>query len=255
MRRPSPPRTRARVPPARAALLTPTRRRDARSGGCCLLALRPPGLSVERRWRAHDLETWAIHLGRRRQRGAGAAAIYTGADDCALKAWDARGDLGRPVFVNRREHAAGVTCIAGSPHDANVLVTGSYDEHVRVWDVRNPAVPVLRAAAPSADKVHCGGGVWRVKFHPADGALLLVACMHGGFRIMRVDAAGAADGEPAPARTLRHYERHASLAYGADWVQVRGGRGTGAGKGAGAATVVSTCSFYDRSLHVWEARL
>ena len=91
---------------------------------------------------------------------------------------------------------------------------------------------------------------------PADGALLLVACMHGGFRIMRVDAAGAADGEPAPARTLRHYERHASLAYGADWVQVRGGRGTGAGKGgAGAATVVSTCSFYDRSLHVWEARL
>ena len=215
-----------------------------------------------RRWQAHDLETWAIHF-QSRQRGEGSSPmIYTGADDCCFKAWDARGDLERPVFVNRREHGAGVTCIASSPHDSNVVVTGSYDEFLRLWDVRNTSRPVMRVLSADTDKVHCGGGVWRIKFHPVNPKLLLVACMHDGFKIMHVDYAAdalEADGAHAPVRTMHHYEGHASLAYGADWVRMQGNGGDGVeDKEADAScttAIVATCSFYDRALHVWEAQL
>ena len=131
------------------------------------------------------------------------------------------------AFRDRRTHDAGVTHVSPSPHDANVVLTGSYDESIRVWDARNAARPVASL------ELATGGGVWRLKWHPRDTRVVLCALMYRGFGIARVDV-------PSSELSMAgYYEEHGKdmLAYGADW------RADGA--------MVATCSFYDRLLHVW----
>lgn len=74
-----------------------------------------------------------------------------------------------------------------------------------------------------------GGGVWRFK---CNGELVLAACMHRGFVIVRID------GEVV--EVVEEYLGHESLAYGADWYDDDG------------RSLVATCSFYDKAMHVWE---
>lgn len=82
--------------------------------------------------------------------------LYSGSDDCSFKGWDIRlpnstvsassSDQPAPqqsaIFSNRKSHSAGVTCISSHPRQDHVLVTGSYDEHVRLWDLRMIQRPV-----------------------------------------------------------------------------------------------------------------
>lgn len=66
---------------------------------------------------------------------------YSGADDSMFKGWDIR-QPDSPTFVNRREHGAGVCCIQSHPTRPHCCATGSYDEHVRLWDMRNTCAPI-----------------------------------------------------------------------------------------------------------------
>jgi diphthine methyl ester acylhydrolase len=84
--------------------------------------------------------------------------------------------------------------------------------------------------------MHCdvqtatSGGVWRLKWHPQRPATALLACMQSGF------AVASFEGDSA---TLWPYPHQKVLAYGADWWQ------------QGDDWWAATCSFYDRSLHLW----
>lgn len=60
-----------------------------------------------------------------------------------------------------------------------VLPTCSYDEILRVWDTRSLSGPVAEHATR--------GGVWRIKPHPQDPTLLLVAAMYNAFQLLRWD--------------------------------------------------------------------
>ena len=105
------------------------------------------------------------------------------------------------MAANSRAHDAGVCCVHSSPHEENVLFTGSYDEMVRVWDTRRLKSPMSTVSA--------GGGVWRIKSHPSPhlSTVLLCAAMHGGFAVVHRGQDGTFDGD----RTVQYRGGHDSL--------------------------------------------
>ncbi|XP_033755342.1 diphthine methyltransferase-like [Pecten maximus] len=149
-------------------------------------------------WKGHDFEAWITAYNY-----WDTNLIYTGGDDSKLKGWDLRIDPKQPVFVNKR-HTMGVTSIQSCPNREHLLCTGSYDEDLMVWDTRKMRSPLVTTPL--------GGGIWRVKWEPMYGQHILTATMYNGFHI--VDASNLTE-EPLP--ILCHYDKHTSLAYGADW--------------------------------------
>jgi diphthamide biosynthesis protein 7 len=171
-------------------------------------------------------------------------------------------------------HEAGVTSLCQPrPHE---LVTGSYDNKVRLFDLR-----ALRREPLAA--FDTGGGVWRLKWTEAPCHLPRVAVSRsataefddsddddddddaevggggGGNREnMGQCAEGAQLGQIAAAcmhggvhvlglsasqtphfSSLLHYRGHDSIAYGVDWCC--------------AGQAVASCSFYDHQLHFWSS--
>lgn len=206
-------------------------------------------------WKGHDFEAWITAYNY-----WDTNLIYTGGDDCKLKGWDMRIDPKQPSFVNKR-HSMGVTSIQSSPHREHLLCTGSYDEDLMVWDTRKMRSPLVTTPL--------GGGIWRVKWEPEFGHHILTATMYNGFHI--VDASNLTE-EPLP--IVCHYDKHTSLAYGADWCytdppsvcqQTSGevnkdllpsGNTDCERRGSKDSNKsVATCSFYDHSLHLWQIKL
>lgn len=95
-----------------------------------------------------------------------------------FKAWDTR-ILPTPTYTNKKEHEAGVTTISSHPLCEHRLLTGSYDEYVRIWDKR------MLSKGPM-NKFSIGGGVWRLRWHPTNPEWVLAAGMYNGFWILDV---------------------------------------------------------------------
>lgn len=198
-------------------------------GSVSIISHNESQLSIVQEWKAHEFELWYASFDIQQP-----MLVYTGSDDCKLCCWDLRDNPSNLVFKNTKVHTMGVCSIAKSPSDPNTLLTGSYDEQLRIWDVRSTSRPVNEIS------VGLGGGVWRIKHHPVIPGLVLTACMHNGFSIVKFDTNGA--------QVVETYERHGSLAYGADWQ--RGDLVEGRRKNA----AIATCSFYDRLLRVWKPK-
>ena len=170
----------------------------------------------------HGYEAWTCCFSKHDPR-----LLYSGGDDCVLNFYDLRINNQGPVRKNSKAHRMGVTSMV-SNNQASCereweLWTGSYDENVRLWDVRN-----VKGEVGSVD---VGGGVWRLKQR---GTRLLVGAMHNGFKIVEgQDIVGG-------------YGEHESLAYGADWV-----KGIEVELNNAVNDVIATCSFYDHVLKVW----
>ena len=90
--------------------------------------------------------------------------MYSGGDDAAL----VFGDQG-VQWKERKTHGAGVTEIVVG---GGRMVTGSYDEVLRVWDERTRKV---------VDDVKVGGGVWRVE---PWGKGWVIAAMQAGPKVV-----------------------------------------------------------------------
>ncbi|PON72223.1 Guanine nucleotide-binding protein, beta subunit [Parasponia andersonii] len=197
-------------------------------GSVAITSLVESQLEVKQEWKAHDFELWTTSFDIQQPH-----LVYTGSDDCKFSGWDLREGPPKLAFHNSKAHKMGVCCIAKSPSDPNTLLTGSYDENLRLWDLRSISKPVNEAS------LGLGGGVWRIKHHPFVPGLVLSACMHNGFAIVKFKG-----GE---AEVTERYSNHESLAYGADWH-----RGEPVHGGERKSSLVATCSFYDRLLRIWK---
>lgn len=176
-------------------------------------------LQLVTRIHGHGFEAWTVCLSKHDTN-----IFYSGGDDCKLNCYDVRVSEGGPVRSNKSEHSMGVTSMVCDQRHDNILLTGSYDEHVRVWDIRNIKY--------SQESWSVGGGVWRLKPHPDNPDTVLVAAMHDGFKVLD-------KGE-----VTKEYRQHESLAYGADWV-------TKCSLDNKNVQFVATCSFYDKLFKVW----
>ncbi|OZJ06546.1 hypothetical protein BZG36_00509 [Bifiguratus adelaidae] len=203
------------------------------SGDLSVIEVDGSEMRVAEQWYAHDFEAWIVGFNY-----WDPYVMYSGGDDCRLKAWDLRVSKETPLLVSKR-HQMGVTSIQSSPHVEHLLATGSYDEHVLLWDTRS-------MRAPLAD-IPTGGGVWRLKWHPVDKHQLLSVSMHAGAFTIHVQGGiiGQRDADPVTGHVTTEFLEHKSMAYGGDWCYAPGFNVKN--------SLIVTCSFYDHIAHVWQS--
>lgn len=207
---------------------------------------------------AHDLEAWTVAWSPSIPAN-GTSVLYSGGDDSALckddaDSWPFRSTSSKDVSQDqllssdRKTHGAGVTAIlpiesvAGG--DEDVVVTGSYDESIRVL-----VLPSGRRRSRLLAEKRLGGGVWRLKrletkLMDEDAGVklrVLASCMHAGARVLEIRR--SREGNWA-IDVLAKFEEHKSMNYASD-AQPRSN-----GNGTNVTTIVSS-SFYDRKLCVW----
>ena len=245
-----------------------------------------PTIQENNRWKAHSLFRgkapaevwtccWAQSKNNLKDRPGPCNLLLSGGDDGILKGWDSY--TGRPIFqIGEEEHGAGVTAVSWHPTISTVFASGSYDEGVRIWDVQEMTDSGFSDSLKFCATNHkprsqprkiasidsCGGGIWRLKWHPTDPSKLLVAVMHGGCRVLHIPALK----EPRKERnnddtTLTFgdnekinffqslFTAHDSMAYGADWLVTKNEPSSQSMTGY---DIAASCSFYDQNAFLWQ---
>lgn len=207
---------------------------------------------------SHDLEAWFIAF------ASGGQGAFSGGDDSALKfsplpdgekilkladpeggdastfgSWEEERETGSgSQWTDKRSHGAGVTAIL--PLVGNILLTGSYDDHVRVLD----CLPIGRRRVLLEENLE--GGVWRLKLmhqrsDPNDSSTMvfrvLASCMHAGSHVIDITK----QDDVWNLEVKFKFEEHKSMNYGSDFQPV---------DEDGQSSIVST-SFYDRLVCLW----
>ena len=224
----------------------------------------------------HDLEAWTVAWSTNLFR-EGFRTLYSGGDDSRLGTISGlsfctnhsgstyKKKLDTPdtgyddlvhastsqISVNNKIHTAGVTAIlpitSGINGNGEIVMTGSYDEHVRVLEL------TATNKWTALTKLHVGGGVWRLKCLSVSRKAednshetrmrVLASCIHAGVRV--IDVVMDSKGQWS-LRVLYKFEEHGSMNYGSDTTILENPGGD-----AEKATIAVSTSFYDRKVCVW----
>lgn len=149
--------------------------------------------------------------------------VYSGADDSVLNAQDI--ETRKTVWKDSKTHQAGVTAIMARP-DGNTLITGSYDDNLRVFDLRTRGV---------VGQINLEGGVWRLNKRGGDDRSIVASCMYKGTRVVDLGA------DLRTPSVVARFEENQSMNYGSDTHP------------EDPNTIVS-CSFYDKRVSIWEVQ-
>jgi diphthamide biosynthesis protein 7 len=176
-------------------------------------------------------------------------------------------------------HAAGVLAILPIPEsiiapvtadssqeERHILITGGYDDYVRVYGVSGEAKPAVLA------ELYVGHGVYKLKFiddfHPSRTPTktryrALASCTNAGVRIFEFirNENGSEDGEWS-IDVLASVTQHRSLCYASDAMPLPPPEKMDENKsfeheGSGSiqqSTVVASTSIYDKLLCIWAFR-
>jgi diphthamide biosynthesis protein 7 len=213
---------------------------------------------------AHSLEAWTVAWSLKNALN-GDPYLYSGGDDSALSVHNAHDILDRgtpaaeapletvyePTSRDAKSHGAGVTAILplilDPARDRETLLTGSYDEFLRVIV---PKLPGIRTAVLAEKQL--GGGVWRLKLVESSqigfvGGMkfkILASCMHSGVKVVEVSCSPEGDWS---IETRANFKEHESMNYASD------ARAETDEQNIKTETYIST-SFYDKKLCVWEMK-
>ncbi|VDM70539.1 unnamed protein product [Strongylus vulgaris] len=141
-------------------------------------------------WKAHSLpytnegcEVWTCSLND--------TLLCTGAEDATLKVWDTRTktlvqrltdfDAGITYSSWQEEHGSLVCkyilCQLSLLSEGLIILTGSYDQHIRLFDTRQTKEPLKTKET--------AGGVWHIEDHMRTGKRYhMAACMYGGWTFL-----------------------------------------------------------------------
>lgn len=154
------------------------------------------------------------------------------------------------IIRDEKTHGAGVTAIlpiAIGVDKEEILLTGSYDEFIRVLTFGTSST-----RAQVLCEMGLGGGVWRLKClkhnQPSlNGKLkleVLASCMHAGTRVIQICRS---EENFWTIKLVARFEEHESMNYAGD------ARREVSEKDSSSTTHVST-SFYDKKLCIWNVQ-
>jgi diphthine methyl ester acylhydrolase len=194
---------------------------------------------------AHMLEAWTVAFADLSSSEGNRRNLLTGGDDSILAFHSIQAELdsgqsrATQLFQDRKSHAAGVTAIlpilgiSQTLPRTRVFVTGSYDEHIRVFTIEE-SLPQRRKIVA---ELCLGGGVWRLRKlseYPDEedrgalvcSVLVLACCMHAGVRIVRItrriSKSTSQDSCSWEIDIIGKFTKgHESMCYAADSVDVR----------------------------------
>lgn len=111
-----------------------------------------------------------------------------------------------------------------------MLISGSYDQSVCIWDIRNIKKPI--------ESLNLEASVWDIKF--SQDRRVSIASIYDGYRFSKTKIVQETDGKLFPdINDWEVFTEHSSICYAAEW--------TGLQTTQGLDLVVSS-SFYDSTL-------
>jgi diphthamide biosynthesis protein 7 len=158
--------------------------------------------------------------------------FLTGSEDSILKMWDKRTDLNKAVSVNK-EHSASINCIYKYFASETEIITGSYDESLRIIDIRN--------LTSTIEKKKLNHSIWDINQQILKGKnYLLMSCIYEGFRIYEVQKGNDLIEVMKMEISQDEDNKHGTIVYGVDCFQKED------------CLNISSCSFYDNKILYWQ---
>jgi len=175
-----------------------------------------PKSNVEYSYEPHSDQVWTCEY------SPDGRILYSGADDSVLNLQDL--ETRQMVWKDSRTHGAGVTAIIA--RDNFTLLTGSYDDNLRIIDLRTRG---------AVGQINLGGGVWRLGKRGTNGRSVIASCMYVGSRLVDFGE------DLRTPRVVASFEEHESMNYACDIHPMD-------------PDIVVSCSFYDKRVCIWDIK-